>query len=212
MKLLEHCLVLLTSFILVFAWQQTPLSAINVQLLAIFIVLYLFISLRNRGKGFLTMGGNPFGIFLLSSIILLVIFSTGNISSSVFFLLYFLSFGIAFVFEPASVFIFILGAFLVFVPSLSQGDFTVNLLKLLSLVLIGPLAYFFGKEYRLRDQEEEKIEELEERTQEAADTIAKDIDRVIKEEKQNLRPEDMEKLNEVLEETEDLRRESSNNL
>ena len=158
------------------------------------------------------MGGNPFGIFLLSSIILLVIFSTGNISSSVFFLLYFLSFGIAFVFEPASVFIFILGAFLVFVPSLSQGDFTVNLLKLLSLVLIGPLAYFFGKEYRLRDQEEEKIEELEERTQEAADTIAKDIDRVIKEEKQNLRPEDMEKLNEVLEETEDLRRESSNNL
>lgn len=65
------------------------------------------------------MGGEgPWGIFLLNTVIFLLIFSTGSIDSGLFFLLYFLGFGIAFVFEPAVTFIFIVGTVFIFLPML----------------------------------------------------------------------------------------------
>ncbi len=155
------------------------------------------------------MGGDgPWGIFILNTIILLLVFATGSISSSLFFLLYFLGFGIAFVFEPPAIFIFIVGAVLVFLPDALKGDTFGNLIRVGSLLLISPLAYFFGREYRKSDKEESDIEALEERTKEAADTISEDIEEVIKDEKANLKEQDVQKLNEILEETEDLRQES----
>lgn len=209
MKLVLQALVLILSFVIVFIWEQTPLSGYTVQILGFLVVLYLIVSARKKGTGFLTMGGDgPWGIFILNTIILLLIFATGSISSSLFFLLYFLGFGIAFVFEPPAIFVFIVGAVLVFLPDALKGDTFGNFLKVGSLLLISPLAYFFGREYRKSDKQEADIEALEERTEEAADTISEDIEEVVKNEKQNLKQEDIEKLNEILEETEDLREES----
>jgi hypothetical protein len=213
MKFILQILVLILSFATVFIWEQTPLSDFTIQILGALVVLYIIISARKKGSGFFTMGGDgPWGIFILNTIILLLIFSTGSISSSLFFLLYFLGFGIAFVFEPPAIFVFIIGAILVFLPDTLKGDTTGNLLKIGSLLLISPLAYFFGREYRKSDKQEVAIEALEERTKEAADTISEDIDEIVKNEKQNLKEEDMEKLNEILEETEDLRSESKNSI
>src|ERR1035437_6816777 len=209
MKLVLQALVLIISFVIVFIWEQTPLSGYTVQILGFLVVLYLIVSARKKGKGFLTMGGEgPWGIFILNTIILLLIFATGSISSSLFFLLYFLGFGIAFVFEPPAIFVFIVGAVLVFLPDALKGDTFGNFIKVGSLLLISPLAYFFGREYRKSDKQEDDIQALEERTKEAADTISEDIEEVVKNEKQNLKQEDMEKLNEILEETADLREES----
>lgn len=209
MKLVLQALVLILSFVIVFIWGQTPLSDYTVQILAFLVVLYLIVSARKKGKGFLTMGGEgPWGIFILNTIILLLIFATGSISSSLFFLLYFLGFGIAFVFEPPAIFVFIVGAVLVFLPDALKGDTFGNFIKVGSLLLISPLAYFFGREYRKSDKQEDDIQALDERTKEAADTISEDIEEVVKNEKQNLKQEDMEKLNEILEETDDLRQES----
>jgi mevalonate kinase len=95
------------------------------------------------------------------------------------------------------------------VPDAIKGDLLVNSLKLGSLLLISPLAFFFGLQYRQSDKQDEKVEALEERTKEAADTISEDIEEVVKDEKDSLKSEDMEKLNEILEETEDLRAESA---
>ena len=209
MKLILQALVLVLSFVLVFIWEQTPFSGYTIQALAILVALYLIISARKKGQGFLTMGGDgPWGIFILNTIILLLIFATGSISSGLFFLLYFLGFGIAFVFEPPAIFVFIVGAVLIFLPDTLKGDTFGNFIKVGSLLLISPLAYFFGREYRKSDQQEGDIEALEERTKEAADTISEDVEEIVKNEKQNLKQEDMEKLNEILEETEDLRQES----
>jgi hypothetical protein len=209
MKILLQSLVLILSFVFVFVWKETPLISYTVPLSGLLIVLYILLSARKKGKGFLQMGGEgPWGIFFLNTVILLLIFSTGSIDSVLFFLLYFLGFGIAFVFEPSVTFVFVLGVILVFVPDAIKGDLLVNSLKLGSLLLISPLAFFFGKEYRKTDQQEETIEALEERTKEAADTIAEDIEEVVKDEKESLKSEDMEKLNQILEETEDLREES----
>ncbi len=208
MKLFLQTLVLILSFAIVFVWENSPLSNYTVQILGFLVFLYLIISARKKGKDFLTMGGGPWGIFILNTIILLLIFSTGSISSSLFFLLYFLGFGIAFVFEPPAIFVFIVGAVLVFLPDALKGDTFGNFIKVGSLLLISPLAYFFGREYRKSDKQESDIEALEERTKEAADTISEDVEEVIRDEKANLKEQDMQKLNEILEETEDLREES----
>jgi signal transduction histidine kinase len=209
MKIVLQALVLIFSFVFVFVWKETPLVNYTVALSGVLIVGYILLSARKKGKGFINMGGEgPWGIFFLNTVILLLIFSTGGIDSVLFFLLYFLGFGIAFVFEPMLIFVFVLGVILIFVPDAIKGDLLVNSLKLGSLLLISPLAFFFGIEYRKNDKEDEAIEALEERTKEAADTISEDIEEVIKDEKANLKSEDMEKLNEILEETEDLREES----
>ncbi len=209
MKILLQSLFRILSFVFVFVWKETPLINYTVPLSGLLIIFYILLSARKKGKGFLAMGGEgPWGIFFLNTVILLLIFSTGAIDSVLFFLLYFLGFGIAFVFEPSVTFVFVLGVILVFVPDAIKGDLLVNSLKLGSLLLISPLAFFFGIEYRKNDQQDEQIEALEERTKEAADTIAEDVEEVVKDEKENLKSEDMEKLNEILEETEDLREES----
>jgi hypothetical protein len=201
--------VLILSFVIVILWHNFPLADLTVPLLGFLIVIYLLLSLRKRGKGFLNMGGEgPWGIFILNTVIFLLIFSTGSLNSPLFFLLYFLGFGISFVFEPSITFVFVVGAILVFAPDALKIDAVSNLLKIGSLILISPLAFFFGREYRTNDKQEEEIEALEERSKDAADTISEDVEEIIKDEKANLKSEDIDKLNEVLEETEDLRQES----
>lgn len=207
MKLLEQSLTLIISFIVIFLWEATALSAYTTPLLGLLIASYLIVSSRKKGKGFLTLGGGPFGVFTLNTIIFLIIFLTDSINSPLFALIYFLGFGIAFIFEPVMTFVFLMGAILVFVPDALKGDVTQNILKLGSLILISPLAYFFGKEYRKNESQEEDLEALKERSKEAADTISEDIEEVIKDEGKKLSEKDIEKLNEVLEETEDLRSE-----
>lgn len=208
MKTLFQCAVLAFSFVVVFIWQNTPLKDYTVELLGLFIALYLIIAARKKGKGFLTMGGEGFfGIFLLNSLIFLLIFTTGGLNSALFFILYFLAFGIAFVFDPSTVFIFIIGTIVIFVPDLMKGDFTANLLKISSVALVSPLAYFFGKEYQKSDKDAEASNALKERTKDSADTISADVEKILVEEKEVLKDKDMEKLNEILEETEDLRSE-----
>lgn len=213
MKLLLQDLVLITSFILIFIWQLADLTEFTTPFLGGLIAIYLIISARKKGKGFLNMGGEgPYGIFILNTLIFLLIFSTGSIDSPIFFLLYFLAFGIAFIFEPAVIFVFVLGTLLVFLPEALTQNATDNLLKLGSVVLLSPLAFFFGKEYRRNLAQESEVEDLKERTREAADIISKDVEEIIKGEKGNLKEKDIAKLNEVLEETEDLREESKQNL
>jgi hypothetical protein len=209
MKFLLQAAVLVLSFVIVLFMSILPLADLTVPFLGFLILIYLLLSLRKHGKGFLSMGGEgPWGIFILNTVIFLLIFSTGSLSSPLFFLLYFLGFGIAFVFEPAITFVFVIGAILVFAPDVVKTDTLMNLLKIGSLVLISPLAFFFGREYRTNDKQEEEIEALEERSKDAADTISEDVEEIIKDEKANLKSEDMAKLNEVLEETEDLREET----
>jgi hypothetical protein len=208
MKIIIQGVSIAASFGVVFVWQNSPLKDFTVGLLGLFIALYLITSARKKGKGFLTMGGGGFlGIFLLNSLIFLLIFTTGGINSALFFILYFLAFGIAFVFEPVTVFVFIIGTLIIFAPEALKADVTANLLKMGSVALVSPLAYFFGKEYQKSDQEESQSIALKERSKEAADTISSDIEEILVSEKDVLKEKDMEKLNEILEETEDLRSE-----
>lgn len=210
MKILLHSLVLLLSFGLIYVCEQSALNIYIVQLLALMVAIYLIISFvrhkRNPGNAF--NGGIP-DIFLLNTAIFLLIYTTGQMTSWFFFLLYFLGFGITFIFEPATVFIFALGTIGIFIPEiLKNGGSFGTYIQLGSFILLSPLPYFFGKEYKDREIQDEQISQLEERTQEAANTISQDVEGILQNEKKNLKQEDVEKLNEILGETEDLRSEA----
>lgn len=83
-----------------------------------------------------------------------------------------------------------------------------NLIRIGSLFLISPLAFFFGKEYSREEKQDDDIKKLKERTKSSADTISEDVEEILESKKNNLGSKDVEKLNEILEETDDLREES----
>lgn len=209
MKFLLHSLVLLCSFGVIFLWEQSFLNGYVIQGLAGLVAVYIILSfIRHRQKRDAFAGGTP-DIFILNTVIFLLIYATGQMTSWFFFLLYFLGFGITFIFEPETVFVYALCTIAIFLPEvMKNGGSLGTYIQLGSFILIAPLPYFFGKEYRDREKQEEEIEELQERSQEAANTISEDVEDIMKNEKKTLKAEDVAKLNEILEETEDLRSEN----
>lgn len=209
MKFLFHCFILIASFLTVFVWNVSPASDYTIQGLAGLVVVYGIVTLirRKKHKATESFGGSS-DIFILNTGIFLLVAATGQIYSPFFFLLYFLGFGITFIFEPATVFIYVIGAILVLLPEALKNGSMESFIRIGSIALISPLAFFFGTSYKDRDKMEEGVEEMAERTKDSADTIAKDVEEVIKDEKANLKPEDVDKLNDILEETEELREES----
>ncbi len=197
--------LLLASFVLLYIMEQAKLTSFTPQIIGV--LVFLFIILTAGKKRSLTLGG-PTGVFVLNTVIFLVILSTGGLSSSFFFVLYFVVFGIAFVFDPNLAFVFAAGSLIVFLPDVFKANTLENVVKIASLFIISPLAFFFGKMYRKQDQKEDEVVAVKERASEAADTISKDVSQVIHDEKQTLKPQDVDKLNEILEETEDLRQET----
>jgi hypothetical protein len=205
MKLLWQTLVIIVSFVLVFVWEKTTLTQFTVPAIGFLIFLYIITSAKSKWKLSLN---SYIGIFVLNTTVLLLIFETGLFNSPLYFILFFILFGIAFVFDARMVFLFLLGVVILFLPLGLKENAMENLLKLGALGLISPLAYFFGNLYQRQDKKDEETEKMKERAKNAADTISEDVDEVIKDEKTNLKGKDVEKLNEILEETEDLRQES----
>jgi hypothetical protein len=96
---------------------------------------------------------------LITLAVYLIVFATGALFSPVFFLVYFLLFGIALLFEPSAAFslAIISAAFLLLTP---RKDFWPEILQLLSLFLISPLAIIFGTQYIKLQQSEQNVEML----------------------------------------------------
>lgn len=208
MNLIYQSLVLAISFSLVYVWQSTTLSLYTIPLLGFLIFLYLITFARKRDLSFLTKGGGLLQIFTLNTLILLLIFATDGFNSPIFFLLYFLGFGIAFAFKPASIFTYTIGLILVFLPLALKDNVTSNFIKLGVLALVSPLAYFFAQMYQREEDREEELEQIQERAKESADLISANVGDVLRSEEKTLKAKDVEKLNQILEETEDLRQEA----
>lgn len=206
MKFVGQSLLIILAFVFVFVWQQGPFSDFTIPILGFLVFVYVLTTLSKKGKSPTSIAGGSFDIPILITIILLLIFSTGGLTSSLFFLLYFLGFGIAFIFEPATVFVFVIAAFLIFLPDALKADYTQSFIRTISLIFISPLAFFFGKQYREKNDEDIAMEGMQQDSQDAANKIAKKVEDVLQAEKQTLKEQDVEKLDEILEETEKLRK------
>ena len=210
MKLLWHFILILASFLVAFGIVQVPFfSPYIIQFLALFIVIYFVISFfRKKRNPNAQLFGNTSDIVILIISILLLISVSGNIYSPLFFLIYFLGFGITFIFEPVSVIVFAVIALLYFLPEAIKNGSIESFLRIGSILLIAPLAFFFGEDVKEKNQDEEELEKLKERDEETSETISSDVETILSEEKKVLKPKDVEKLNEILEETEDLKAEN----
>ncbi len=169
MKFLLQSLSLLLSFVLVFIWQQTPLSGYTIQIIGFLTIIYLISSFVTSKKIKQISLGGPLEMFVLNIIILLFVFATGGISSNFFFLLYFLLFALVFVFQPETIVSFLIGIILLFLPDTLRDDVMNNFIRIGSLILVSPLAYFFGKGYQKASNQKKETEKN--KTKETIDEI-----------------------------------------
>lgn len=153
----------------VLAVISTPLASYMAPILGLIIIFScIFIIIRQRsvrqGLGQVSKGedifsGSPIEVATVIVVLMLAVFLTDGLASNLFFLIYFLLFGIVFLFEPATVFILLIALFVVFYQSLGEGDIVSNLIKLGSFALLSPVFYFFGREFARREKLEEEIDD-----------------------------------------------------
>lgn len=150
-------MALAISIILTWLWTLTPiLNLYNLQLTGILTLVYFAFKKSSRFPS--TM--------VLNIICLLLIFSTGGLSSPLFFLLDLLLIALALLIEPKQA---IIASFLIvsifLIQNFSILD-TSKIINLLSLVLMTPVAVIFSKNYLENLQNQGRIQFLEEVVQE----------------------------------------------
>lgn len=160
-KFFNHCLILTVNVLFAFFWNRNHLLAdYNLQLVAFLVILYFGYSLACRQAGFLVKK-TAIDMAALSLLTFILVFATGSLSSPLFFLLYFLLFGLSLLFEPGSslFLVFLLTILFLIIPA--KQDTLHELLQLASLFAIVPLAVIFGKQYIKLRRDELEIKALE---------------------------------------------------
>lgn len=151
-----HLGFLLAAILLTFVWMSNPvLSGFTLQLVAILIILYFLNRFWQRKKFGVTLAIDGL-IFALVS--LLLVAETGGLTSPLFFILYILLFGLALLYDPLITLIFCLVLSFFFY---SQVKDLTGLVQIIGLLLITPIALFFGRQYLRLLEEESKIKVLE---------------------------------------------------
>jgi len=132
--------------ILSFLISISPLSNYGLQIAAFVMMVYVVASFLIRKRVLSVDMKVTLNILVFSSIISLLIFTTGGFASPVFFLSYFLLFGVALFASPITAIAITVTFALLFVLAPKQ-DFWMDLLQIGSLLAIAPLSVLFGKQY-----------------------------------------------------------------
>ena len=141
--------------VLAFVISVSPLSSYGLQITALMIVIYIGTSFLIR-KGALPGSIKvTMDVIIFSLSVSLLLFTTGGFNSPVFFLSYFLLFGVSLFSSPITATAITITFALLFVVSPKQ-DFWIDLLQIGSLLAIAPLSVLFGKQY-LKVLEDKKM-------------------------------------------------------
>ncbi len=144
-KIISFFLPFLLAFLIHQSESLTPFLPQIVALTSLIIVLLLV---------FVHRFFIPLVVFILN----LIVFSTGGISSFLFFLVYFLLFSLSFQSEPSLSLIYSLITIILYSSSVSS---TTTLIQLFSLLLITPLTYFISHEQETSQKTESVLTEDE---------------------------------------------------
>lgn len=166
-RFLTHLGFLLSAILLTFIWTNSPsLNAYTLQLIALLIILYFLNRSLTKKRFDLAIG---FDGLILALVTLLLVSQTGGLESPLFFLLYILLFGLALLFDPIITLIFAIALALLFWNQVR----TLNaLLEMIGLLLITPVALFFGRQYLKVLEEEEKIKILAKQQKKLASEVS----------------------------------------
>lgn len=143
-RFLLHTTLLIISTLGVYFWISSPhLAPFTLQLVAVLVLLYMGSHwLKSHRPQWFHRGTITLDITILTSMILLLVTETGSLTSPVFFLCYFLLFGVAMLYEIEATLVLtgVLVLFFMFLPDPS-------LTTIISLVMITPLAIFTAHAY-----------------------------------------------------------------
>lgn len=156
MSNLKTTLKLILPIALVWFWVNQPaLAQYHLRLAIAILILYLFFKLIGGSKTPLTAE-----IIVLSVALILIAAATGGLNSPFFFLLYFLLFAVALVFETIPTLIYALALACFWIKDLNS---LAGALQVLSLLLFSALAIYFSKQRLnlLKSQKEVKVLEKE---------------------------------------------------
>jgi hypothetical protein len=147
---LLHTVLLIAAATGVYIWVGSPLLSTNtLQLVAILVLLYLGSHwLRAHRPRWFHHSTITLDITLLACMMLLLVTETGALTSPLFFLLYFLLFAVAMLYEIEATLVLtgILILYFLALPSTNLADLA-HLSELVALVMITPLAILTGHQY-----------------------------------------------------------------
>lgn len=145
MQFAPPILAIITVF-LAFIISVSPFSHYGLQIAALLTIIYIGVSFLVRKHILSTNLRITMDVLIFSLTISLLIFTTGGFASPVFFLSYFLLFGIALFSSPMTAIAITVTFALLFLAA-PKTDIWLDLLQIGSLLAITPLSVIFGKQY-----------------------------------------------------------------
>mgnify|MGYP001123473006 CR=1 FL=1 len=160
-KEIVHSFILIFTIVLGFLFPKSILASYDLQIAAflfIFFFLVKKIALPNSPKTRLLES------VIFTLIVLLVVNTTGGITSPFFFLIYFLLFSLSLILEPIISMVTSLTLIIFFIISLPKNQNFSLILPIFSLAFITPFALFLGKEYEENQKLKSKNQKSKEET------------------------------------------------
>lgn len=160
LKFTAHTIYLALAVVLAFFWtSSSSLSIYTLQLIAFFIIAFFINKVFLKSKK--SQSVDTMDAVIFTVVVMLLVCLTGFLASPLFFLIYFLLFGLALIFEPL-VTIALTGVIMLLFTLAPTASQSYGIIQLFSLALITPLAVFFGNEFLKSKQRQEKIKILHE--------------------------------------------------
>lgn len=158
-KILLHSGLIAAALGLSYFIAQTSLSEYSLQISGILVAIYMLFSFLIRKKFLGPASRIPFDIFVFSFAVSFLLFTTGGFTSPVFFLAYFLLFGISLLSAPVTSVVAALVFAILFILT-PKVDLWTEVLQIVSLLAIAPISLAFGKQYIQILENERKIKLL----------------------------------------------------
>ncbi len=162
------------AFIFTAAIKSSPLEEqMGFILAALIVIAIIYTTIQRRRKvsynALFNAGAGE--IFFISSIVLIMIEITGGVDSSIYFLNYFLLFGLPLISSPIMALIFVGSILFFYLPDLIRGLNVDVILRIGSILLLLPLSYFLSNELLKRQREKLELKEKVQDIQEAAQDL-----------------------------------------
>lgn len=155
-----HTVFLISALLLTVGWTNNlTLAPYTLQLIGILVIFYFLNHLWQTNKFRLT---TSIDAMVFSTVTLLLVYQTGGLTSPLFYLIYILLFGLSLLLSPLVTLIFSLLLSVIFYP---QANNLNALLQIIGLLLMSPLALFFGRQYLQILESEEKIKIISQKKQ-----------------------------------------------
>jgi len=168
---LLQILFFFTAVLFTYIWtQNSTLNPYTLQIIAALVIFFSLASWWQKKKQKKLNTTVYFNIFIFSLVTLLLIFSTGTLSSPFFFLTYFLLFLTSLLISPQAGLIFSSVLLLVFL--LTQPMDIREFVTAVSLLIIAPLAYLMGKLYLQVLKDKNQLKTLKQTNQKQSHNIS----------------------------------------